>query len=224
MILAAGEGRRMLPLTLDTPKPLLQVAGKSLLEWQILKLRDAGFREIVINVSYLGEQIVEAFQARRDLGVQLAFSREEKPLETGGGIRRALPLLGNSPFVLVNADIWTEFNFAALQHRLAQSDLAHLVMVQNPPQHPDGDFSLSAGERVTELSAGQGATFSGISVINPRLLENIASDREKFPLRLALSDAIARNAVSGEMYCGVWNDVGTPERLDTLRRALANYT
>lgn len=211
MILAAGKGERMRPLTLHTPKPLLPVAGKPLIQWHIEALARAGLSRLVINHAWLGQQIEAAFGDGACLGVHIDWSAEQQPLETAGGILRALPLLGDAPFVLVNGDIWTDFDFAAL--RLPAGRLAHLVLVDNPPFKMDGDFLLAAGA-VANPTAGQQAealTYSGIAVLSPRLFDGLAEGPQ--PLAPLLRAAAQQGLVSGEHHAGRWIDVGTPERL-----------
>lgn len=211
MILAAGKGERMRPLTLHTPKPLLPVAGKPLIQWHIEALRRAGLDQLVINHAWLGEQLVAAFGEGAGLGVHIDWSAEAEPLETAGGIRRALPLLGAEPFVLVNGDIWTDFDFARLQ--LPAGKLAHLVLVDNPPFKDQGDFLLCEGAvgNPTAAARHHALTYSGIAVLSPRLLDGLAEGPQ--PLAPLLRDAAERGLVSGEYFNGSWIDVGTPERL-----------
>ncbi|HEX5515013.1 MAG TPA: nucleotidyltransferase family protein [Gammaproteobacteria bacterium] len=216
MILAAGRGERMRPLTDHTPKPLLPVAGRPLIEYHIAALAEAGFRRIVINVAWLGQQIVAALGAGERFGVELQYSREEPAaLETAGGIRRALPLLGTAPFVVVNGDIWTDFPLTTLP---APAGLAHLVLVDNPPHHEHGDFALE-GERVIDGASGR-LTFSGIGVYRPELFAHLPDGAR--PLAPLLREAIARGQVSGQHYRGQWVDVGTPARLKELEKMLTN--
>jgi MurNAc alpha-1-phosphate uridylyltransferase len=224
MLLAAGKGTRMLPLTATTPKPLLKVGGITLIEHQIRKLAAAGFADLVINHAWLGPQIEQALGNGSALGVSIQWSAEGEPLETAGGIVRALPLLGPEPFAIVNADIWTDFPFASLRNALAATDLAHLVLVANPEHHPRGDFSLSGSARllaseVPPLASPPGAgaqryTYSGIAVFNPHLFDDLADG--KAPLLPCLLKAISLRRASGEVFGGDWVDVGTPERLAEL--------
>lgn len=217
MILAAGRGDRMRPLTDTTPKPLLQVAGKPLIVWHIENLRAAGFLDIVINTGWLGKQLPAVLGNGRDYGVRLHFSEEGWPaFETAGGIATALPLLGESPFLLVNGDVYCDYPFAQLKDFDLLSDDAHLVLVKNPEHHPEGDFGLEGG-RV--LPQSPRLTYSGIGVFHPRLF---AQTPERQPSKLAplLNDAIARQALSGESYPGLWMDIGTPDRLTSLENLL----
>jgi MurNAc alpha-1-phosphate uridylyltransferase len=214
MILAAGRGERMRPLTDHTPKPLLPVAGRPLIEHLIAALVADGFREIVVNTAHLGELIERQLGDGGRLGVRLAYSREGEALETGGGIRQALPLLGDEPFLVVNGDIATDFPFARL--RQPPSGLAHLVLVPNPSHHGRGDFALVGG-RVAEDGEVR-HTFSGIGVYRPELFADRPPGR--FPLAPLLRAAMAREAVSGELYPGFWMDIGTAERLEAYGRWL----
>ncbi|MGI3129470.1 N-acetylmuramate alpha-1-phosphate uridylyltransferase MurU [Halopseudomonas pachastrellae] len=218
MILAAGKGERMRPLTLHTPKPLLKVGDKPLLQWHIEALAAAGLRELVINHAWLGEQIETFFADGAALGVQIAWSAEGEPLETGGGIRRALPLLGDGPFVLVNGDVWTDFDFAGFS--LPPGKLAHLVLIDNPPHNPGGDFLLQGGQVSNPKAAEQGLTYSGIAVLHPALLADQPDGA--FALAPLLRQAADQGRVSGEHFSGQWIDVGTPQRLaDADRQARA---
>ncbi|MDR5873491.1 nucleotidyltransferase family protein [Halomonas sp. CUBES01] len=210
MILAAGLGKRMRPLTDHCPKPLLPVAGKPLIVHHLERLKRAGIDQVVINVSYRAEQIIQALGDGRAYGVSIQWSREATPLETGGGIHQALPLLGEAPFLLLNGDIWCD----ALpgEHALATEDLAHLILVDNPDHHRDGDFALRDG-RVYQHPAPR-LTYSGISLIRPALLANQAAGA--FALAPLLREAIDAGRVSGEHTLHHWVDVGTPERLAEL--------
>ena len=213
-VLAAGRGERMRPLTDHTPKPLLPVAGKPLIEWHLERLAAAGFREVVINLGWLGARIPEVLGDGRRWDLRLRYSDEGWPaLETGGGLFRALPLLGAEPFLLVNGDVWCDADFAALAARgLRAAELAHLLLVANPPQHPRGDFALGADGRVTEGEPR--LTYSGIGLLHPRLFEGCSDGA--VPLAPLLRSAMAAGAVSGDRHEGRWVDVGTPERLAAL--------
>jgi len=216
MILAAGKGERLRPLTLHTPKPLIRAAGVPLIEYHVRALAAAGFRELVINHAWLGQQIEDYLGDGSRFGVTIRYSAEGEPLETGGGIHRALGLLGDEPFLVVNGDIWSDYDFARLRRPI--HGLAHLVLVNNPPHHPEGDFSL-ADATVTEPNGdGAALTYSGISVLHPALFEGCQAGAFKLAplLRLAMANA----QVSGERYDGVWVDVGTHERLAEVERIL----
>lgn len=218
MILAAGRGQRMRPLTDVTPKPLLRVGGRPLIDWQLAALARAGVDEVVVNVAWLGRQIVEYLGDGRAWGLRIRISDEgERALETGGGIRRALPLLGGEPFWVVNGDVWSDFDPAALPRR--PSGLAHLLLADNPPHHPAGDFSLDATGRVGDGGADR-MTFTGIGCYAPALFERAGGGEDAFPLAPLLRAAAAAGQVTGSRHGGVWTDVGTPERLHLLDRAL----
>jgi len=211
MILAAGRGERMRPLSDTVPKPLLPAGGKPLIVHLIESLARSGLREIVVNHSHLGEQIVDYLGAGDRYGVRLTYSHEEDGgLETGGGIFKALPSIDTDPFVVINGDIWTDYPFDRLPLRL--DGLAHLVLVSNPPQHPQGDFFLQDGKISAE--GVPRLTFSGIGVYARALFAECRPG--KFPLAPLLRAAIAQGSVSGEHYTGRWRDVGTPERLKEL--------
>ncbi|WP_047553298.1 N-acetylmuramate alpha-1-phosphate uridylyltransferase MurU [Methylotenera sp. G11] len=211
MILAAGRGERMRPLTDHTPKPLLMVGGKPLITWHLERLAAAGFKDVVVNHAHLGEQIETKLGNGSQWGLRIHYSPEKTALETAGGIANALPLLGDAPFLVVNGDVFTDIDFGAL--RLAPPDLAHLVMVDNPPQHATGDFSLHNGK----LSA-EGAvklTFSGVGIYQPSLFAGIVRG-EAARLAPLLKAAMVDRRVSGVHHRGQWHDIGTPERLQAL--------
>ncbi len=219
MILAAGRGKRMQPLTDHAPKPLLQVAGKPLIVYQIERLVAAGFIELVINHAHLGAQIEHALGDGSQFGAHIIYSPEGEgtALETGGGILRALPLLGHAPFLVVNSDIWCDIDYTAL--KLTDSDLAHLVLVNNPAHHPYGDFTLTNG-RVNHYQANQPAfTFAGIGIYHPALFA--ACQPTAFPLAPLLINAMTQQRVSGYHHRGMWMDIGTPERLAALEQLLS---
>ncbi|WP_425468415.1 N-acetylmuramate alpha-1-phosphate uridylyltransferase MurU [Parahaliea aestuarii] len=219
MILAAGLGKRMRPLTDHTPKPLLRVGGKPLLQWHIEALAAAGVTELVVNAAHLGEQVADFCGDGSRWGVSIALSMEPEPLETAGGIQRALPLLGSEPFLVVNGDVWTDYPFARLLDCPVAPGGGHLVLVGNPPQHPRGDFRLEAGA-VAGLGEGEvGLTFSGIAVYSPGFFAALAPG--KAALRPLFDAAIAEGRLSGERYEGQWQDIGTPERLAALDADLA---
>ncbi len=218
MILAAGRGERMRPLTDHTPKPLLKVGGKPLILWHIERLLGVGIRRLVINHAHLGEQI-EAFLGdgtRYNASINYSAEGEGNALETGGGIFKALPLLGEEPFLVVNGDIWCDIDFASLN--LADTDLAHLVLVNNPAHNAAGDFHLTPGGRV-QAQGTPCLTFSGVGVYHPLLFESCKAGA--FPLAPLLRDAMTEDKVSGVHHQGRWVDIGTPERLRQLDRQLA---
>lgn len=212
MILAAGKGERMRPLTLHTPKPLIPVAGMPLIEHHLRSLGRAGFTEVIINHAWLGQQIEDHLGDGARFGLSIRYSAEGEPLETGGGIFKALPLIGEAPFLVINGDIWTDFDPAALRRPL--DGLAHLVLVDNPPHHPQGDFSLSQGRVV--LAGDSALTYSGIAVLYSALFEGC--EPGAFKLAPLLRKAIAQGQVTGERHPGAWVDVGTPERLAQAER------
>ena len=215
MILAAGRGERMRPLTDRAPKPLLEAAGKPLIQYHIEALREAGFTELVVNHAHLGAQIVARLGDGRAFGVRIDYSPEPGgALETGGGIRQALPLLGEGAFVVVNADIWTDYPYRQL--RREPEGLAHLVLVDNPDYHRDGDFQLN-GDQVS-AEGDTRLTFSGIGLYRPELFAAVPQGR--FPLAPLLRSAMQAGQVSGEHYRGRWMDIGTAERLAELDRQL----
>ena len=213
MLLAAGRGVRMRPLTDTTPKPLLAAGGKPLIAWQLEQLARAGFTEAVINCAHLGHMIEAALGDGSRFGVSIRYSPEPEALGTAGGIANALPLLGAQPFLVINADLHCDYDFSALARVDLRGELAHLVLVDNPPQHPRGDFALEAG-RVRETGEHL-LTFSGIGVYAPRLFGGIPPSA-KASLAPVLCKAMAAERVSGEHYRGRWHDIGTPERLQAL--------
>lgn len=233
MILAAGLGKRLRPLTETTPKPLLKVGNKPLIQYHIERLVSAGVRELVINTSWLGDQIEAFLGDGSRFGVDIAWSREREPLETGGGIRRALPLLGSEPFLLINGDVWTDYPLVDLVAQTWPEDMdAHLVLVPNPIHHLDGDYTLDNKQKVgcstvsdkkkndknwSDKKQGDKAfTFSGLSVMCPEIFAVYSSASEKFPLRDVLARGINTGCVYGEIFRGTWWDVGTLERLEAL--------
>jgi MurNAc alpha-1-phosphate uridylyltransferase len=228
LIFAAGLGERMRPLTDTTPKPLLAVAGKRLVEWHLEKLAAIGVRDVVINTSWLAEQFPAALGDGSRWGMRIVYSYEgTTPLETGGGMWNALPLLGDAPFLLVNGDIWTDYDFARLPRDPV--GLAHLVMVDRPPQATHGDFALDAGGFVRADGAHR-LTYSGIGVYRPRLFDDwrdivpapaIVDGKPKFALAPLLRAHMAAGGITGEHHRGRWADVGTPQRLAQLEAELA---
>ncbi|OOR91103.1 nucleotidyl transferase [Moraxella caviae] len=231
MILAAGKGTRMRPLTLTTPKPLVPVADKPLIFWHIERLKAAGITDITINAGYLGKVLIDALAAQ-DFGVNLRISDESvlpEPLETAGGIRHALAqgLLADAPFILVNGDVWSEYDFGRLAHLTLGDNLAHLVLTKNPEHNLAGDFHLTAG-RVSEKDDSQSTenhhTFAGISVLNPKIVADVAAGKIA-PLAPFLKAAMADGRVAGELMSDLWVDVGTLERLawvDNYAKSLAD--
>jgi MurNAc alpha-1-phosphate uridylyltransferase len=212
MILAAGRGKRLRPLTDTTPKPLLDVDGRPLIEHHLENLAMAGFREVVINLAHLGDMIQDRLGNGARWGLNIHYSPEPPAaLDTGGGIERALPLLGQSPFAVINSDVFSDYPLARL--RAIKCDHAHLVLVPNPTHNPDGDFVLQAGRIIPGTQ--QRHTFSGISVYHPRFFSSAPGGRySTVPM---LRKAAALQQVTGEIYKGIWHDIGTPERLEALR-------
>jgi N-acetyl-alpha-D-muramate 1-phosphate uridylyltransferase len=212
MILAAGRGERMRPLTDRTPKPLLEVCGRSLIEHHLHAIASAGVREVVINLSWLGGQIRVALGDGARYGLAIHYS-EEGPvaLETGGGIFKALPLLGPEPFLVVSGDIWTEYPLAGCAAKLAATDVAHFVLAPNPDFHARGDFALDHGRLVAD---GQRHTYANIGVFRPEFFAGCNPGR--FPLGRLMYEWIGRGRVSGELYLGPWHNLGTPQQLAEL--------
>jgi len=212
MILAAGRGARLRPLTDQTPKPLIEVGGQSLISYHLEQLAQAGFREIVINISHLSEQIESALGEGSEWGLKIQYSAEpENALDTGGGIQQALQWLGKAPFAVINADVFTDYPLARL--RAVKCDHAHLIMVPNPAHHPKGDWGVKGGRMDPDLEPRH--TFSGISVYNPRFFDDSTAGR--FSVVPMLVDAARQKQVTAELYTGDWHDIGTLERLENLR-------
>lgn len=217
MILAAGRGERLRPLTDRIPKPLVEVGGMPLIEHHIRSLAGAGFGEIVINQGHLGDQLPAVIGDGSRWGVTIHWSDEQpEALETGGGIHQALPLLGKSPFLVINGDVWTDYPFSRL--RAVKCDWAHLVMVPNPAQHPEGDFELRHAR--IRNDGNSKLTFSGIGVYHPRLFDGCTAG--KFSVVPLLRTAMTNHLVTGEKYAGRWEDIGTLQRLEALRSELGS--
>lgn len=211
MILAAGRGERMRPLTEKLPKPMLEVGGHRLIEYHLAALVELGVRDVVVNLSWQGERIRESLGDGAARGLAIRYSEEgPEPLGTGGGLFAALPLLGEAPFIVVNGDVWTDFPLRSL--KLPPDSVAHLVLVANPEHHPGGDFALAPGGRVVE--GPDTLTFSGVSMLDPRLFDGCAAG--VFALKPLLERALAAGRLSGQRYGGTWRDVGTPARLAAL--------
>jgi MurNAc alpha-1-phosphate uridylyltransferase len=217
MILAAGRGERMRPLTDHTPKPLLCVGGKPLIVWHLERLAQAGFSDVVINHAYLGSQIESALGNGSHWGLNIAYGAEPVALETAGGIANALHLLGDSDFLVVNADTYTDVDFAAIKHSLQPPNLAHLLMVNNPAQHPAGDFFYADGQLLA--SGALKLTFSGVGIYQPSLFAHIERGQAA-KLAPILRAAIAQQLVTASHYQGQWQDIGTPQRLHDLDQQL----
>ena len=214
MILAAGRGERMRPLTDVLPKPLLEVQGKALIVWHLEKLRDAGFKEIVINIAHLGYKIPEYLGDGSDYGLKISYSDEQDTgaLESAGGIKKALHLLGDETFLVVNGDVYCDYEFKA--HFDLKDKLAHLILVNNPAHNPNGDFGLN--DTLVLNSANEMYTFSGIGYYNPKLFKN--TETGKSALTPLLRVEIQKSNISGEVYDGIWHDIGTPQRLEDINR------
>ncbi len=226
MILAAGRGQRMRPLTDHTPKPLLEVGGKPLIVWHIEKLVAAGFTDIVVNCAWLGQKLQDALGDGRQFGARLQWSPEEPALETAGGIAKALPLLGPDPFLVVNGDVWCDWDFRLAAERAetlqAQQAVAWLLLVDNPPHHESGDFVLDAHGYVHDNpERGARLTFSGIGVYRPSLFSALSAE-EPAPLAPLLRQAMRERTVLGGYHQGRWLDIGTPERLQQLDTELTS--
>lgn len=214
MILAAGRGERMRPLTDNMPKPLLAVGGKSLVQYHIENLAAAGIRDIVINLAWQGAKLRDALGNGSRFGVQIEYSDEgDAALETGGGVCKALPLLGNDPFILVSGDIWTDFPLSTLH--LQPNDVAHFVLVPNPEFHAKGDFGLELG-RITEAAPKH--TYANIGMFAPEFFAGCKPER--FPLRVPMTKWVAENKVGGELFEGAWHNIGTPAQLAMLDQQL----
>jgi N-acetyl-alpha-D-muramate 1-phosphate uridylyltransferase len=215
MLLAAGRGERLRPITDSLPKPLVRVGGRPLIAWHLARLSQAGVREVVINLSWLGDQLRAALGDGREFGVRISWSEEGPvPLETGGGILKALPLLAPGPFLVVSADIWTDIDFARIG--IPEDSRAHLVLIPNPPHHPRGDFALEDG-RVVDRETDR-FTYGNVGIYRSELFDGFNPGR--FPLLAALRRGMAARQVSGEIHRGAWCDVGTPERLAGLEKRL----
>jgi len=221
MILAAGRGERMRPLTDVVPKPLLKVAGKALIEYSLENLAKAGFVDVVVNVAYLGQQIIDYCEDGGRWGLSIRYSDEgNAALETAGGVANALHLLGDEPFLVLNADI--VFDYPLLELRQKTIDLAHLVMIDNPPHHRHGDFCLHGNGLLSEQGDNK-LTFSGIGVYHPSLFANV-KEGQALKLRPVLNLAMQQGKVSGEYFDGLWLDIGTPQRLQEVNSGMCACT
>ena len=219
MLLAAGFGNRLRPLTDHTPKPLLPIGGKPMIVHHLEKLAAAGFKEVVINLGHLGHKIPEALGDGSSWGLSIAYSDEgPAPLETGGGLTKALPLLGDEPFLLVNGDVWSDLDFSSIPSSLAENDLATLFLVPKPGWREKGDFSLS-NSRVVESERPE-YLYAGIALYRPKILDG--AKVEKFSIVPRLKSAISKNLVGGILFSGEWDDVGTPDRLSSLQSKYGN--
>lgn len=223
MLLAAGRGERLRPLTDRVPKALVEAGGKPLIAHHLERLASGGFRDVVVNLSHLGEKIVERLGDGARFGLRIRYSREAEPLETAGGIAQALHLLSERPFLLVNADVFCECDFSALARVELGANLAHLLLVPNPPHRPKGDFALEEGKLRGEGRdpAAPRYTYAGVAVVSPRLVTGVKAG-SKAPLAPLLYAAADRGMLSGQLYQGLWQDVGTQERLAELESLLAS--
>jgi MurNAc alpha-1-phosphate uridylyltransferase len=232
MILAAGLGNRMRPLTDHTPKPLICAGGKPLIEYHLENLQRSGIREVVTNLAYLGEKIRAHLGDGQQFGLEIMYSTEPEPLETGGAILHALDMLGEEPFLLINGDVWCDLDLALFsQHSLTETQLGHLLLVPNPDFHPQGDFALASNGQLLsdhenpnspEEIASQRFTFGGISLLKPKAISDYPDKRQKFPLVEVLRRAINHGQITGQVHRGHWSDVGTPNRLQQLEDYLAS--
>lgn len=221
MILAAGLGQRMRPLTDHLPKPLLAVGDKPLLCYHLENLRAAGITEVIINLAYLGEKIRDYVGDGREFGLRVEYSVEPEPLETAGALLKALPLLGAEPFLLINGDVWTDYPLAHLaRHQLHAPYCGHLLLVPNPAFHPAGDFAVNQTGQIVSDTDRPRYTFAGISLLHPQMIAEYPKRRDKFPLVEVLRHEIAQGKLTAEIYNGQWSDVGTPERLAELDQHL----
>jgi len=218
MILAAGLGKRLKPITDTTPKPLVEAGGKALIEYTILRLKNAGIQDIVLNVCPHKEKIKAYLQDGEKWGVRLHYSDEATPLETGGGIVKALPLLGPDPFLLVSGDIYVEYDFSQLKSKLSNNNLIHLVMVPNPHFKPQGDYELNEGCLV--IAPTSRYNYGGFGVLHPDLFKT--SQIEAFPVASLFKKAILDEQATGEVFTGTWHNIGTIDDLNTLKAALNN--
>lgn len=217
IIMSAGRGKRLRPITDSLPKPMVTVGEKPLIQRHIEALKQAGISEIVINLGHLGSKIRNALGNGQQFGVNIAYTYETQLLEVGGGIANALPLLGSSPFIVVNGDIWTDYNFLSLKNRTI--DLGHVVLVPNPQHHLNGDYGLIENEKMVLNNNIKTYTYSGIALYHPQLFENISGVQMMKPI---LDEAISRAKISGELYRGRWADIGTITRLQTLRQCVVD--
>ncbi len=217
MILAAGRGERMRPLTDSLPKPLIKAGSRHLIEFHLYQLANAGFKDVIINVAWLGQKIINTIGQGEKYNLNIMYSDEgDQALETGGGILNALPLLGDEPFLVVNGDVWTDYPFEKLIN-FPLKDKAHLVLVNNPEHHTEGDFALF-NNRLTE-SVSNKFTFSGIGVYSADFFKDHTG--KKFPLAPMIRKYISENKISGELYNGKWMDIGTQKRLGSLIQLLS---
>ena len=215
MILAAGRGERMGNLTQNCPKPLLKVKGRCLIDWHLIKLCEAGFKDVVINVAYLSKEIMEFVGDGSKWGLNISISEEEQALETAGGIKKAIKYLGDEAFVVINADIFSDYNYKNLKNRsLQKKSIGHLVLVNNPEHNPKGDFGIM-DDGILTMNSERSLTFSGIAIYDPKFFSELA-EGNKIKLAPILEIAINKKCIQGELFDGLWSDVGTPERLNMI--------
>ena len=215
MILAAGRGERMGNFTQNCPKPLLKVKGRCLIDWHLIKLCDAGFKDVVINVAYLSKEIIEFVGDGSKWGLNISISEEEQALETAGGIKKAIKYLGDEPFAVINADIFSDYNYKNLKKRpLENKRMGHLVLVNNPEHNPKGDFGIM-DDGILTMNSERPLTFSGIAIYDPKFFSELA-EGNKIKLAPILEIAINKKCIQGELFDGLWSDVGTPERLNMI--------
>ena len=213
MILAAGRGERMGNITQNCPKPLLRVKGRCLIDWHLIKLYDAGFKDVVINVAYLSKEIIEFVGDGSKWGLNISISEEEQALETAGGIKQAIKYLGDEPFAVINADIFSDYNYKNLKNRsLENKRMGHLVLVNNPEHNPKGDFGIM-DDGILTMNSERLLTFSGIAIYDPKFFSEVA-EGNKIKLAPILEIAINKKCIQGELFEGFWSDVGSPERLN----------
>ena len=215
MILAAGRGERMGNLTQNCPKPLLKVKGRCLIDWHLIKLCEAGFKDIVINVAYLSKEIIEFVGDGSNWKLNITISEEIDALETAGGIKKAIKYLGDEPFAVINADIFSDYNYKNLKARSLQNkSIGHLVLVNNPEHNPEGDFGIM-DDGILTMNSERLLTFAGIAIYDPKFFSELTHG-SKIKLAPILEIAINKKCIQGELFEGVWSDVGTPERLNMI--------
>ena len=215
MILAAGRGKRMGNLTQNCPKPLLKVKGRCLIDWHLIKLCEAGFKDVVINVAYLSKEIIDFVGDGSKWGLNISISEEEQALETAGGIKKAIKYLGDEPFAVINADIFSDYNYKNLKNRsLQKKSIGHLVLVNNPEHNPKGDFGIM-DDGILTMNSERSLTFSGIAIYDPKFFSELA-EGNKIKLAPILELAIDKKCIQGELFDGLWSDIGTPERLNMI--------
>ena len=215
MILAAGRGERMGNITQNCPEPLLRVKGRCLIDWHLIKLSEAGFKDIVINVAYLSKEIIEFVGDGSKWGLNISISEEEHALETAGGIKKAMKYLGDEAFAVINADIFSDYNYENLKARSLQNNImGHLVLVNNPEHNLKGDFGIMDNGILT-MNFERSLTFSGIAIYDPKFFSELA-EGNKIKLAPILEIAINKKCIQGELFEGLWSDVGTPERLNMI--------